>query len=303
MSRIQEVLRLMEGKEDIKAAKLLTKLIEESGEDKDLEYFLTKEEECRGKEDDLRNLIRRYSTVERIRSEVEDDEGWELLCDEDGIQSRYQSIEEDGQIYHCVKLEAEVECPLYHFASMLYEMDLYPTWIPTVWGLGMSNCIADHYDSLAIDTRMQFALPPVIMSNREVHVDVRIFDYFDETGKIIVILENREDTEPSEGFIAAKLMRSGVVIEPHDEKSKVTMLIRVDPQLSFVPHWLIDATFRHFAKTIFTMMIEGIPATKTEEYHKRMTDASNPFYAFLRRRIAETLPSQLAHIPNSAKPA
>lgn len=83
----------------------------------------------------------------------------------------------------------------------------------------------------------------------------------------------------------------------------MTMLIRVDPQVALVPDWLIDATFRHFARSILIMIIDATVITKSHDYHQRMTDPSNPFYAFLRRRIAEALPSQLVHIPNVAKPA
>lgn len=211
-------------------------------------------------------------------------------------------MEEDGATYHCMKLEAEVLCPLFHFASMLYEMDLYPTWIPSVWGLGMSQCIVDHYDTLAMNTKMQFSLPPLVMSDREVDMSVHIFDYFDETGKTFITLESR-DSEPTDGFVACRLLRSGVVIEPRQERSKMTMLIRVDPNVAIVPDWLIDAAFKHFARSILVMIIDATIITKSTEFHRRMTDPSNPFYAFLRRRIAEALPSQLVHIPNVAKAA
>ncbi|CAK0847747.1 unnamed protein product [Prorocentrum cordatum] len=93
---------------------------------------------------------------------------------------------------------------------------------------------------------------------------------------------------------------SGVIITPAEvagtEDTLVQVIVCVDPKMS-VPRWLINVAVRNFCFLVMLQVRRAVAATRLPEHLRVTTDPENSFYAFIRRRMAESLPTQLALAP------
>jgi len=100
--------------------------------------------------------------------------------------------------------------------------------------------------------------------------------------------------------VHAELFDSGIIITPPEVAgTKYTftqMVICVDPKMS-VPRWLVNLGVRNFCFLVLLQIKRAVAATRTPAHLHITTDPANPFYAFIRRRMGESLPTQLALAP------
>lgn len=88
---------------------------------------------------------------------------------------------------------------------------------------------------------------------------------------------------------------SGILLTPiGDGVTRTQICINVDPDISVVPSWLIDFGVRHLAYLIVVAIRRAVEIVKGDpEYARRMSDESSEFYNHVRRRLRESLPSEL----------
>ena len=91
---------------------------------------------------------------------------------------------------------------------------------------------------------------------------------------------------------------SGILLTPTTEgKTNVQIIVHVDPQIAIVPTWLVDFAVRNLGYLIIVAIRNAVEIVKADpEYHKRMADKENPFYTHIRRRISESIPTEVAYI-------
>jgi hypothetical protein len=79
----------------------------------------------------------------------------------------------------------------------------------------------------------------------------------------------------------------------------VQICVNLDPKIHIVPSWLIDFAVRNLAFLILLAIRRAVVIVEEDpEYMKRMTDPTNEFYNFLRRRIHESLPTESQFVPS-----
>ena len=87
----------------------------------------------------LENVRRWRARVESVRKECASDDGWELQRDEESCRVMYQMT--DNCDCCRIRLEGNVDAPLFDVIALLYEMELWKSWVPSFGGLGLSDVI------------------------------------------------------------------------------------------------------------------------------------------------------------------
>jgi len=299
-AEMKKIIDMVEDYKIYDAAKFFLERVD-NGDEKIAEETIQKYKSIIGKHEKVvRNFKKTVTCIEQLSDDMDNDEGWELLGDDDGIRCLYQRYNERGDDleYHCVRLESEVDTPLFNFSSQLYEMDLFTTWIPSFWGVGLTKVDCDHHSVMEMNSILELAFPPIIMSNRIANIDVRIYDTFETMNKVVICIDDEEHGKIPDGYARARMHRSGITIKPTERKTAdVKMLFRVNAELSIVPEWLIDVAFSKLARSIMEMIKNSTGVTDNEPYLTRYSDPENKFYNYLRKRIKEVIPEQLPTVP------
>ncbi|CAE8638299.1 unnamed protein product [Polarella glacialis] len=255
--------------------------------------------------EDLRRLCGR---VAQLRRSLESSEGWEVQRDSGGIRCLYQG-HESGFIR--IRLEAEVEAPLFDLIALLREVGLWHTWVPSFAGIGMSGARQLGQTSVI---NMCFHLVvnlPWPLGRRSCTFAVDGVDCMhteDAPQQVVVLLDSRhaqlncpESVDDwSKVHTPADLWDSGVVITPAEvagtKHTMVQIIAVMDPKMA-LPRSLVNLVVRNVCFLIMVQLRRAVAVTREKEHLEITTDPSNPFYAFLRRRMAENMPMQLALAP------
>merc|ERR1711988_1067007 len=132
----------------------------------------------------------------------------------------------------------------------------------------------------------------------------------DAPQQVVVLIDSRDaaaNTEDGEvpatpdGTVDCDLIDSGVILTPGDVRGKSTTLFQVaatvDPKMQ-IPTWLLNFAVRKFCYLVLaTIRSAAINKCRTKPYLDKTTNPDDPFYAYLRKRMAEDLPAELARAP------
>eukprot|EP00746_Dinoflagellata_sp_MGD_P027502 gnl/MRDRNA2_/MRDRNA2_164934_c0_seq1.p1 gnl/MRDRNA2_/MRDRNA2_164934_c0~~gnl/MRDRNA2_/MRDRNA2_164934_c0_seq1.p1 ORF type:complete len:446 (+),score=83.40 gnl/MRDRNA2_/MRDRNA2_164934_c0_seq1:155-1492(+) len=265
----------------------------------------------------IQEVRRRSESVEHVRSKVSSDDGWTLQRDSNGIRTLYQESDVPGVL--AARIEGFVPVSVFNVLALLYEVDLWHLWVPSLAGLGLGKV---RIVTSASPTRMIYhgeVLLPWPFQNRDFLIAVEGVDCMnpgDPVQQIQVLLDSSaayrypascvaEIPAETKEFVRIDLMNSGLSLTPSEvltnapdgfEGTFMQIMVSIDVKMT-VPKWLLNLAIRQLSPMILVRIGDAVKLTLKEVYQSRMCDPANPFYALVRRRLAEALPGQAAMLP------
>ena len=254
----------------------------------------------------LADIKKRVDSLNSLRAVCQSDEGWTLQKDSKGVRTLYQNNPTQLRI-HSIRIDGIVDAPVFILLSMLHEVDLFSKWIPTYSFLGLQFArLVAHPSATELIVHLNVNVPWPF-TNRYCFFHCDGIDCMDdpEGAQIGVILNNLTSEADynivDEGTKTHFHPPSGVLLTPLGEgKTKVQIVVNLDPQIAFIPDWLIDIAVRNLAYLIMLQIRKAVEIVKQDpEYHKRMVDPESIFYNHIKRRIRESLPEEAQFIPKT----
>lgn len=262
-----------------------------------------------GKLEALRTVYRR---VVQLRTSLANTKGWEVQRDSGGIRCLFQG---HSSGFVRILLEAEVEAPVFDLIALLREVELWQRWVPSFAGLGLTaSRQLGHTSPLNMCFHTVIHLPwPFSDRSCTFAVDgIDCMDTADAPQQVVVLLDSslaqRNCLQPikKSKSTAVELLDSGVVITPGEvagtKHTFVQVIVTVDPKMS-VPRWLVNVAVRNMCFLLMVQLRHAVSVTRGEDYLAKTTDPDNEFYAFIRKRMAESLPKELSLAPSVGQQA
>ncbi len=251
--------------------------------------------------DDIRA---RVSSLEELRAVCMSDDGWILQKDSKGVRTLYQNHPSKSHI-HSIRLDGDVDAPVFILLSMLHEVDMFHKWIPTYsfLGLGLAELVSQPSPTeLLVHLTVNVPWP---FKKRYCFFHCDGIDCMDDVkspqiGVIFKNLDSEEQYNIVDDAVKTKFFSpSGVLLTPvGDGRTKLQVVVNLDPQIALIPEWLIDIAVRNFAYLIVLQIRKAVDIVKSDpEYTRRMLDPENAFYNHVKRRIRESLPGEAVFIP------
>lgn len=242
-----------------------------------------------------------------MRQSLASTEGWEVQRAAYGIRVLYQD-HDSGFVK--IRLEAEVEAPVFDLIALLREIGLWGTWMPSFAGVGLSGSrqlgqTSDINFCFHLDVNL-----PWPFSNRSCTLAVDGVDCMhteDAPQQVVVLLDTRyaqsNCPEPIDKLRGVNrpvdLWDSGVIITPAEVANTtftyVQLIAVIDPKMH-VPRTLVNLAVRNLCFLIMVQIRRAVAVTRSPAHLAITSDPSNRFYAFIRRRMAENLPNEFALI-------
>jgi hypothetical protein len=94
-----------------------------------------------------------------LRNACASDDGWILQKESHSVRTLYKNQPETPNI-HSVRLDGDVDSPVFFVLALLHEVDLFTKWIPSysLLGLSFANCV-HHPSPTELFVHMQVAIP------------------------------------------------------------------------------------------------------------------------------------------------
>lgn len=213
----------------------------------------------------------------------------------------------------CVSVlaEAPVEAPLFDLLSLFYEVDLWHRWAPSFGSLGLrrARCVGqDGPLRLVYEVEANLPWP---FRRRVCRFAVEAVDRIAEgaaPGEIVILFDSREAPSICPGLpelgdgtaVAAEVIESGLVLTPGEDARGPSVMVRglltLDAHMG-VPDWLLVVSTMQLCALVLKQYRQASSLARSPEFMERSCDPAHPFYAHIRRRLAEALPSQSALAP------
>eukprot|EP01128_Nolandella_sp_AFSM9_P012724 TRINITY_DN9556_c0_g1_i2.p1 TRINITY_DN9556_c0_g1~~TRINITY_DN9556_c0_g1_i2.p1 ORF type:complete len:200 (+),score=26.22 TRINITY_DN9556_c0_g1_i2:161-760(+) len=189
-------------------------------------------------------------------------------------------------------MEGLVDCNLFAMISLLMEIDMYTEWVPNIAGKGL--VLANEVELLSKISKVgffHFGLPWPLQ-DRDMLVLGYGVDLLAEGGKILLVLKNLEEHKdvptPGGGITRVKLHAGGVLFQSITEKTcHVSYIFNVDPQLAYMPSWLLNFLMKTFAGAVWERMsshAQAIDRAPEGKYAQRMKERPE-LYNMLKKRL------------------
>ena len=249
------------------------------------------------------SVRRRVDLLRKLRETCASGDGWILQKESHGVRTYYQNHPETTNI-HSIRLDGDVEAPMFIVLALFHEVDLFSKWIPTYSFLGLNFArLVKHPSPTELLVHLNINIPWPF-ANRYCFFHCDGIDCMDAMEPQIGVMLNNLTSETDNGVQDEAVKTtfhepSGILLTPLPSgATRVQVVVNVDPQISLVPDWLIDFAVRNLAYLIILQIRKAVEIVKADpEYHKRMTDADNEFYNHIKKRISESLPSEKEFIP------
>ena len=253
------------------------------------------------------NIRRRVDSLASLRVSCESDHGWVLQKETHKVRTLYQNNPSRSHV-HSIRLDGDVEAPVFILLALLHEVDMFSKWLPSYSFLGLNFArLISHPSPTELLVHLNIHVPWPF-TNRYCFFHCDGIDCMDDPDRpqIGVILNNLsseaengvKDDSVKTDFYAP----SGVLLTPlGDGRTKVQVVVNLDPKIALVPDWLIDLAVRNLAFLIILQFRKAVEIVKQDpEYLKRMADPGNEFYAHIKRRIRESLPDEAKYLPDDS---
>jgi hypothetical protein len=91
----------------------------------------------------IENIRARAGSMNELRSRCVSEEGWILQKESHDVKTYYQNSATHPGV-HSVRLDGDVEAPVFMLLCLFHEVDLFTRWIPSysLLGLGFAKCVA-----------------------------------------------------------------------------------------------------------------------------------------------------------------
>jgi hypothetical protein len=252
------------------------------------------------------DIIRsRVDALNQLRAVCLSDDGWNVQRESEDLRTLYRNLEGTPHI-HSIRLDGDVDAPLFTLLTLFHEIDLFPKWIPSYSLLGLSFArLIGHPSPTELLVHLSFHVPWPFES-RYTFFRCDGIDCMDdaENPQIAVILNNltseQDNGVEDSGVKTTFYAPSGVLLSPlGGGRTRVQIVVNVDPQIPLVPDWLIDFAVRNLAFLIIYQIRHAVEIVKKdEEYQRRSMDGSSAFYNHVKRRFRESWPQEAIYLPD-----
>ncbi|CAE8626630.1 unnamed protein product [Polarella glacialis] len=263
-------------------------------------------------EAELWRVRRTGSKVLGLRQCLSTEAGWTQSISFAGIRCWHQQAQPGrGVVRVCA--EAEVDAPLFDLLSIFYEVDFWHRWAPSFGHLGLKSAgLLGQKGPLRLVYWLEASLPWPFQ-HRVCRFAVEAVDCMsagEQPQQIVILLDSQEapsicpellDAEsPEWQGVLADVLDSGFILTPPEvggtSGTKVQVLLNLDPKM-VVPDWLVKYAAMNLCLLIFLQYRAAMRLARTPEFLERSCDPKHPFYSHIRKRMAESLPSQLEQAP------
>ena len=91
----------------------------------------------------LSEILTRAKSMDELRGRCVSEDGWTLQKESHDVRTYYQNSESHPGV-HSVRLDGDVDAPVFMLLCLFHEVDLFTRWIPSysLLGLGFAKCVA-----------------------------------------------------------------------------------------------------------------------------------------------------------------
>jgi hypothetical protein len=240
----------------------------------------------------VKDLESDYKDIKDVFLSVQDKEGW--ATESTGkITVSYKNV--PGTPTYSLLTEGEIDVPLFNFITLLYESDLYNTWVPFC---KKSNTIAKLSRSRKI-VLQEYNLP--FVATRQTCLYGYGANLLISDGIVVIVSRSCDQGStfkdvklPDPNGVKRSVVNiMGCIVRPITyEKIHVTMISNFDPLIKIVPYKILNYFSRKLAKGIFKKIIKKAKNFEGSEYQKRINLPENKdFYSHLEKSQKEYLES------------
>jgi hypothetical protein len=223
---------------------------------------------------------------------MNDKQGWSVE-DTGKISVKYKNV--PGTPTYTLLSEAVIDVPIFNFITLMYEADLYHTWIPFC---KKSSTIAKLSRTRKIVSQ-EFHVP--LIATRQTCLHGFGANLLATQGIIAIISKSCDQASHFKGIKLPESTKGkraivnlmGCIVRPLSlEKIQATIITNFDPNISIVPYKFLNYFSRKMAKGMFKKIMKKARNFEGSEYQKRMKMPENrEFYEFLEKTQNEYLGS------------
>jgi len=227
------------------------------------------------------------AVLELFLSDFQDSEGWNEVHNSDGIRTSYRH--EYGNPIHSLKMEGIINQPIFNVCSVIYEIDLYTTWVPR---LAEARTIQSSSGFHKIAYCRTQALWPV--AARDTCMYGYGVDLIKDESSVVVMVRSCKDTDEHDhppaphGVVRVDTKRAGFLLKPLSPTSTyVQVITNTDPKMALIPYWLLNMVTTRLCHLFFVMLRNQAAACAQigSAYYERIN--TNPIYLELKQQLEE----------------
>ena len=233
-----------------------------------------------------------YQDIRNIYESVQVRDGW--TQDSSGDISVYYKILSGNKTYSLLS-EGIVNAPLFNFLSIMYETDLYHTWL--------SFCKKSFTITNLSRTRkiifQEYSIP--LVATRHACIYGYGANLLLSDGAVVIISKSCDGSEYFKGVKLPENLKTkkavlyifGAIIRPISfEKIHVTLITNFDPVIKALPYKILNYFSKKLTKGVFTKAALLAKNLQGTVYQERMESPENKeFYDYLRETQQEYLNS------------
>jgi len=226
--------------------------------------------------------------AETLLKEFTSTEGWTLIKDQGGVMTWYRN-EKSSPVYS-LKSKGIMNTTAFDIVTVINEIELFPTWIPSVIEAKEIHQISRFRKYLYMKTDL-----PWPMQDRDFVIYAYGVDILDK-GKVIIILRSTTDKEEKETPALSQLPNPPKTVRGHchiggfllelvsENSTRITMMSNGDPKLPYLPYWFLNYVTKHLAPYFFESFHKQTTKVKTKEYQEKIQNNQH-LYRELQERL------------------
>lgn len=243
----------------------------------------------------IRNLISDYQIINEIYNNVQDKQNW-TISKTGKVNVMYKKLENTKS--YSVLAEGLIKAPLFNFISIIYENDLYHTWLP--------YCQSSSTISNLSKTRkiifQEFDLP--FLSSRHACLYAFGANLLQSKGVIVIASKSCDQQKSYKGIDLPQNLESkkaqvnimGFIVKPLSEQEiHVTFLMNFDPILKSFTYKILNYFSRKISRAIFSKLGKLCKNFKGSLFETQLKAPENQeFYDYLNESLEEYLKSEVS---------
>jgi len=109
--------------------------------------------------EDISTIRSRAQSMIRLRESCSSDDGWTLQNESHDVRTLYKNNSDTPNV-HSVRLDGDVDAPVFMILALFHEVDLFTRWIPSyaLVGLNFAKCV-HHPSPTELFVHMNITLP------------------------------------------------------------------------------------------------------------------------------------------------
>lgn len=228
----------------------------------------------------LQQVVECETELVALLTDMVDESKWRASYSARGIKVL---VEDSSDKMIRVRTEGKCSNDLFSMCAALLEVDLYPEWMPGVDEARVLKRVSKFRKILRVSgpKPWPFKRDEATINAYGDMVDMQPLLGVRRRGVAVYL-------KPADGYPRTKgrhhiTVCGGFFIEARADGSYVTMIIRADPHLRYLPTWLVNFVVKNLAY-LFVPMIDK-HATAFQGRHRDRIDAQPDVYAEIRRRL------------------